>query len=235
MPLPGGNWGTCLFHFAKKVPDGIMEEKSEPAQKALYTLLIMTGLLIIAFVPVFGSYKTDLTNASEAERHAMEAYRMRWLLLALAIVVGGLLFANMRAQKSPEGWGAMKYPQLVLGMLAIFIYVGVEVAIGSNISELLKQAEFGSKQASEATPYVAMYWGSMMIGRWAGAVSAFNLSDKNKVLLQILVPFIAFAIIIGINSLAKYDMSPLYYYVICVAIQVLAFYLSKDKKRRGWK
>jgi len=49
-----------------------------------------------------------------------------------------------------------------------------------------------------------MYWGSMMIGRWAGAVSAFNLSDKNKVLLQILVPFIAFAIIIGINSLAKY-------------------------------
>lgn len=221
-----------LFHFAKKVPDGIMEEKSEPAQKALYTLLIMTGLLIIAFVPVFGSYKTDLTNASEAERHAMEAYRMRWLLLALAIVVGGLLFANMRAQKSPEGWGAMKYPQLVLGMLAIFIYVGVEVAIGSNISELLKQAEFGSKQASEATPYVAMYWGSMMIGRWAGAVSAFNLSDKNKVLLQILVPFIAFAIIIGINSLAKYDMSPLYYYVICVAIQVLAFYLSKDKPVR---
>jgi len=170
----------------------------------------------------------------------MEAYRMRWLLLALAIVVGGLLFANMRAQKSPEGWGAMKYPQwgamkypqLVLGMLAIFIYVGVEVAIGSNISELLKQAEFGSKQASEATPYVAMYWGSMMIGRWAGAVSAFNLSDKNKVLLQILVPFIAFAIIIGINSLAKYDMSPLYYYVICVAIQVLAFYLSKDKPVR---
>ena len=32
----------------------------------------------------------------------------------------------------------MKYPQLVLGMLAIFIYVGVEVTIGSNLGELLK-------------------------------------------------------------------------------------------------
>lgn len=223
---------AAMFHFAKKVPAGVMEEKSEKANKALYTLLIMTGLLILAFVPVFGSYKTDLTNASDAEKHAMEAYRMRWLLLALAVVVIGLLFANMRANKNPEGWGAMKYSQLVLGMLAIFVYVGVEVAIGSNISELLKQPEFGSKQASEATPYVAMYWGSMMIGRWAGAVSAFNFSDKKKVLLQIIVPFVAFGIIIGINSLAKYDMSPLYYYIVCVAIQVVAFYISKDKPVR---
>lgn len=223
---------AAMFNFAKKVPAGIMEEKSEKANKALYTLIIMTGLLIIVFVPVFGSYKTDLTNATEDARHAMEQYRMKWLLGALAIVVVGLLFANMSARKNAAGWGAMKYPQLVLGMLAIFVYVGVEVAIGSNISELLKQPEFGSLQASEATPYVAMYWGSMMIGRWAGAVSAFNISDKNKVLLQIIVPFIAFAIIIGLNMLAKYDMSPLYYYVICVAIQVVAFYVSKDKPVR---
>lgn len=223
---------AALFHFAKKVPAGVMEEKSEKANKALYTLLIMTGLLIIVFVPVFSSYKVDLTNATDDAKHAMEQYRMKWLLGALAIVVIGLLFANMSARKKPEGWGAMKYPQLVLGMLAIFVYVGVEVAIGSNISELLRQPEFGSLQASEATPYVAMYWGSMMIGRWAGAVSAFNLSDKNKVLLQIIVPFIAFAIIIGLNTLAKYDMTPLYYYVVCVAIQVVAFYVSKDKPVR---
>lgn len=223
---------AAMFHFAKKVPAGIMEEKSEKANKALYTLIIMTGLLIIVFVPVFGSYKTDLTNATEDARHAMEQYRMKWLLGAMAIVVIGLLFANMSARKNAEGWGAMKYPQLVLGMLAIFVYVGVEVAIGSNLSELLKQPEFGSLQASEATPYVAMYWGSMMIGRWAGAVSAFNISDKNKVLLQIIVPFVAFAIIIGLNMLAKYDMSPLYYYVICVAVQVIAFYISKDKPVR---
>lgn len=71
-----------------------------------------------------------------------------------------------------------------------------------------------------------------MIGRWAGAVSAFKLTDKTKVLLQIIVPLIAFGIIIGLNTVAQYDMRPLYYYVICVVIQIIAFYFSKDKPAR---
>ena len=124
---------AALFYFSKKVPSGILLEKTEKANKALYTLLIMTVLLIIMFVPVFNSYKTDLTNASDEEKHAMETYRMKWLLGALAVVVVGLLLSMASARKKSEGWGAMQYPQLVLGMLAIFVYVGVEVAIGSNL------------------------------------------------------------------------------------------------------
>ena len=223
---------AALFYFSKKVPAGIMEEKTEKAGKALYTLLIMTGLLIIMFAPVFNSYKTDLTNAGEAEVHAMNMYRMKWLLGALAVVVIGLIAANLSARKKTAGWGAMQYPQLVLGMLAIFVYVGVEVAIGSNLGELLKQQEFGNFQASEATPYIAMYWGSLMIGRWAGAISAFKLSKQTKNILVFIVPFVAFAIIIGINTVAKYDMKPLYYYAVCVLIQVLAFYACKEKPVR---
>lgn len=223
---------AALFYFSKKVPAGISLEKVESGTKALYTLLIMTGLLVMMFVPVFSSYKTDLTNASDAEKHALEAYRLKWLLGALAIVVVGLLVANMSAKKNATGWGAMKYPQLVLGMLAIFVYVGVEVSIGSNLSELLKQPEFGGLQSSEAAPYISMYWGSLMIGRWAGAVSAFKLTNSTKILLQIIVPLIAFGVIIGVNTVAKYDMKPLYYYVVCVLIQIAAFYISKDKPAR---
>jgi len=223
---------AALFNFAKKVPSGILEETTEKANKALYTLLIMTGLLVIMFVPVFNSYKTDLQQASETDILLMNAYRMKWLLGALAIVVIGLLNANISASKNSSGWGAMKYPQLVLGMLAIFVYVGVEVAIGSNMGELLKQKAFGGKQASEATPYIAMYWGSLMIGRWAGAVSAFNLSKQTKLLLQFIVPLLAFIIIIAVNTIAHYDMKPLYYYVVCVIIQIAAFYFSKDKPAR---
>jgi FHS family L-fucose permease-like MFS transporter len=220
---------AALFYFSKKVPSGVMLEKTEKANKALYTLIIMTGLLIVMFAPVFNSYKTDLTNATDAERHSMEAYRMRWLLGALAVVVIGLLAANMSAKKNADGWGAMKFPQLVLGMLALFVYVGVEVSIGSNLSELMKQPEFGGLQASEATPYVAMYWGSLMIGRWAGAISAFNLSKNTKLILQVIVPLVAFGIIIGVNTIAQYDMRPLYYYVVCVIIQIAAFFMSRDK------
>ena len=223
---------AALFFFAKKVPSGVLMEKTENANKALYTLLIMTGLLIIMFVPVFNSYKTDLTNASDAEKHAMNAYRMKWLLGALGIVVIGLLAANYRAKIKQAGWGAMQYPQLVLGMLAIFVYVGVEVAIGSNLSELMRQKSFGGFQSSEAAPYISMYWGSLMIGRWAGAVSAFNLSKNAKLLLQIIVPLIAFCIILGVNTIADYDMKPLYYYVVCVVVQIIAFYFSYNKPAR---
>lgn len=223
---------AALFYFSKKVPAGISLEKVESGQKALYTLLIMTGLLVIMFVPVFSSYKTDPATLSDAEKHALESYRLKWLLGALAIVVVGLLTANMTAKKKPTGWGAMQYPQLVLGMLAIFVYVGVEVAIGSNLSELLKQPDFGGFQSSEAAPYISMYWGSLMIGRWAGAVSAFKLSDNQKLLLQIIVPLIAFGIIIGVNTVAQYDMKPLYYYIVCVLIQIAAFYISKNKPAR---
>lgn len=223
---------AALFHFAKKVPSGIMEEETEKANKALYMLIIMTGFLIMMFAPVFSSYKTDLSNASSDAIKEMNAYRLKWLLGALGVVVFGLLFANLSASKKSEGWGAMKYPQLVLGMLAIFVYVGVEVAIGSNLGELLKLDSFGGKQASEATPYIAMYWGSLMIGRWAGAVSAFKLSSTNKLLLQIIVPLIAFGIILGVNTVAGYDMKPLYYYIFCVIIQIAAFYFSKDKPVR---
>ncbi|HEU4496457.1 MAG TPA: MFS transporter [Flavobacterium sp.] len=165
-------------------------------------------------------------------KHPLEKYRMYWLSGALAIIVGGLLFANRSAQKRSGGWGAMKYPQLVLGMLAIFTYVGVEVAIGSNLGELLKLPEFGSFQSSEIAPYISMYWGSLMIGRWAGAISVFNLSAGKRQLALLVVPLIAFTVIIVVNTIAQKDMAPLYYYVICVFLQIAVFFLSRNKPAR---
>ena len=223
---------AALFHFSKKVPSGILEEPTEKAAKALYSLLIMTGLLIICFVPVFNSYKTDMTTLSDIDKHAMESFRLKWLFGALAVVVFGLLISNMSAKKNANGWGAMQYPQLVLGMLAIFVYVGVEVSVGSNLGELLRHKDFGGFQASEATPYIAMYWGSLMVGRWAFAVSAFNLKKSTTLLLQIIVPLIAFLIILGVNMAFGYNMKPLYYYVVCVVIQIIAFYFAQNKPAR---
>ena len=162
----------------------------------------------------------------------LEQYRMNWLLGALAVVIGGILFSYASAQKKAEGWGAMQYPQLVLGMLAIFTYVGVEVAIGSNLGSLLNLKEFGSLQSSDIAPYVSMYWGSLMIGRWAGAISVFNLKGNRKTIALIIIPLIAFGLILGVNIISGKDMRPLYYYVFCVFVQIGAFFLSKDKPAR---
>lgn len=223
---------AALFYFSKKVPAGISTEKTESANKALYALLIMTGLLVIMFVPVFNSYKTDPATLSDTEMHALETYRMKWLLGALAIVVISLLVANLSAQKNANGWGAMKYPQLVLGMLGIFVYVGVEVTIVSNLSELLKQPSFGGYQSSQVAPFISMYWGSLMIGRWTGAISAFEFKKSTRQILMLIVPIVAFGIVLGVNAISQYDVKPLLYYILCVIVQMVAFFISKERPAR---
>ncbi len=263
---------AAVFFFSKRLPEGRSVEPMEKANKAMVTLIVMTGLLAMTFAPVFNSYKSkeaveivqleyeineiktelavslypnpspelDRINNTISEKetqilalkHPLEQKRMYWLSAALLVVIGGLLFANFRATKRPAGWGAMQYPQLVLGMLAIFTYVGVEVAIGSNLGELLRMPEFGSHASSEIAPYISMYWGSLMIGRWAGAISVFNLQGKRKSMALVIVPLIAFAVIVLVNTIAQKDMTPLYYYVFCVIIQIIAFFVSKDKPAR---
>lgn len=221
-----------LFYFSKKVPNGIANEPMEKANKALRTLVIMTLLLASCFLPIFRSYHIDEATLSVDQLSDLQSYRFRFLLLALFVVLGGVFFSYISAQKKSEGWGAMQYPQLVLGMLAIFTYVGVEVAIGSNLGELLKLDDFGKMSSSDIAPYISMYWGSLMIGRWAGAISAFNLKGNVKTLALIIIPLIAFGVILGVNILSGKDMKPLYYYVVCVLLQVGAFFLSKDKPAR---
>jgi len=244
-----------LFFFSKKVPAGINNEKMEPANKAKKTLIVITILLFVMFIPVFLSYKSDAALAIESLKeqlksltdpqaiaqvkdqiqglaHPLELKRMALLVGALLTVVFGLLFAYRKASKQPEGWGAMKYPQLVLGMLALFIYVGIEVAIGSNLGELLTLDSFGGLQSSEITPYVSLYWGGMMIGRWAGAISAFQFGTTAKKILLVIVPVVAFSIIIGVNSLAGFDMSHLLFFIICVGVQIFSFFISKEKPAR---
>ena len=252
---------AALFGFSKKVPAGINTEKTEKATKALTALIVITLLLMAMFIPVFSSYNSSEAKAIETLsaqiteaglsqdpatlqqveqwtqqrndlRQPLEQSRMYWLFGALGVVVLGLLFANASATKNPEGWGAMKYPQLVLGMLGIFVYVGVEVAIGSNLGELLKQKDFGGYQASQVAPFISMFWGSLMIGRWTGSINAFDFSDTRKQLLTFLVPLIAFGVILGVNTLAKYDIRPLLGYVVCVGLQISVFLLSKNKPAR---
>lgn len=227
----GGLFLLCamLFMFSKKVPAGISDETLEKASKAINTLLIITILLVVCFIPVFRSYIGVDNAISPNMQHDLEISRMRWLFLALAVVVVGLLGANKMAQKNHVGWGAMRYPQLVLGMLAIFVYVGVEVSIQSNLGELLKRDEFGGLQASAISPYISMYWGSLMIGRWTGAIPVFNPGKSLKTFLLVFVPVIAFGIIILVNTIAQKDMSPLYWYILCVFVQIIAFFISKDK------
>lgn len=248
---------AALFRMSKKVPDGKMESHIEHAHKALTTMMVITAVIFIIFPIVFASYnsadavkveemktamaaipETDTAaiataNAAIEELNApIEQNRMILLSLALISVAGILLFAKSRATKNPNGWGALQYPQLVLGMLAIFTYVGVEVSIQSNLGELLAQKAFGGYKASETAPFISIYWGSLMIGRWVGSVAVFSMSDARKKLMMIIVPIIAFGVIIGVNSIVGHDMRMFYAYIVCIAVQIAGFFLGKDKPAR---
>lgn len=217
---------ALVFHFSKRVPAGkINEEIGEKLsdKKAITTLLVITGLLIICFAPVFYSYTAVFGEDTELA----EQIRIYGWLAGLVVIIFGLLLAYFKGSKQKIGWGAMQYPQLTLGMLAIFIYVGVEVSIGSNLGELL--AKDHGMDASTIAPYISMYWGSLMIGRWTGAVAAFNLSQSFKTLLRFIVPFIAFGVVLGASYLFDYEIAPLKWYILCVLIQIIAFYFTQDK------
>lgn len=201
------------------------EDESDELREEQIATLIASNPALAETSKEIDSNKDEIKQLSKP----LEESRLYWLFGGLAAILIGIIASYLMGAKSPAGWGAMQYPQLSLGMLAIFVYVGAEVAIGSNLGELLKHKDFGGYESSEIAPFVAMFWGSLMIGRWVGSVNVFPLDDKKKMILKFIVPFIAFAIVLGATALAGYKVSVLKWYFICILIQVAAFFATKDK------
>lgn len=244
-----------LFKFSKKLPDAKADASIENETKATGLLTFVTVVLVAVISMIF------YQNTGEGVNHDSNT-GLYLLLTGIAVLSLSLLYANYSAQKSQEGWGALKYPQLTLGMIGIFAYVGVEVAIQSNLGEYLKHldfslfsksnpgisyAEFNDKLAdktvkgywSEMTPMlISLYWGSLMIGRWAGAVSVFNLSSAAKKMALILVPYVAFLVVLlaniigGISNDNRFPVESIYPilpYALVIAVQIFGFFLGQEK------
>ncbi|MBG9377891.1 MFS transporter [Panacibacter sp. DH6] len=207
---------AAFFALSKKLPDGKSDAKFEGSKKASGSLLLMTGLIIL--IIIIG----QLT----------EVGKLPLLLATLFIVVGILFYSNSSALKNNDGWGAMKYPQLIYGMLGIFLYVGVEVTIDNNFGALLKTPGYITQSGldeSEISGFISLYWGSLMIGRWTGAIGVFNLSGMGKKIATIVVPYIAFAVVLFVNNLYGNDINELLPYAVCIAIAIAAFFFGQEK------
>jgi FHS family L-fucose permease-like MFS transporter len=205
-----------IFAFAK-LPKTTSNEKLEKSPKALYALL----LIGIIFLPVlFADAVKDQIGISKSS-----------IVIGSLVLILIILFACMfLSSRNKEGWGAMAYPQLVLGMVAIFIYVGVEVTIDNNFGALLKLPEFGGYDESQISHLVSLYWGSLMIGRWTGAVSVFNFSKGTKRILGLVVPIVAFALILLVNYLKGDNVVEEFLpYLIPIAIAAFAFLFAEEK------
>lgn len=190
----------------------------------------LVGPMLVSFV-LFGVVSQNTpVDAVDINKIAI-LYALLIAVFIIAILI--LQFSKLPHVQSDgtfeAGAGALKFPQLRWGMLAIFTYVGVEVTIQSNMGELLRQEAFGRYDTSQIDRFISLYWGSLMIGRWTGAVSAFNLAKLVKRILTVVVPFVALGIIATANIIRGNEVDIFLPYVICVGILVIAFFMSQEK------
>lgn len=121
------------------------------------------------------------------------------------------------------------YPQLVFGMLAIFIYVGVEVSIQSNLPALMEQDNILGLTPKFTAHFISLYWGSLMIGRWMQSIGVFNIGNTLRYLLYLIVPAAAFGVILGFNYLIGMKISDFYDYWPFILLLIIAFVISRDR------
>ena len=227
---------AAVFYFSKSLPDGITIEPFESANKAMNLLIILTVIIFLCFGWVFYTYAESYNYTGSVED--LEYKRLAAIIASLIGVVGCIYYAYVKSSSNPKGWGALQYPQLALGMLAIFTYVGVEVTIQSNLGEVLKLVTdkvnnlnglgLPALGDTEIAKYISLYWGGLMIGRWTGAISVFNPTKGLKKVLLIIVPYIAFGVIVLVNY-GSYTMNEIIIFSVIVAIQIVGFFIAKDK------
>lgn len=191
-----------------------MEEHVENSSKAMRLLFIIAipTIVLLFFNNMFGEHE-----------------KVYLVIGSLVIILGSLFYALFAAQKNKAGWGAMQYPQLVMGMIAIFVYVGMEVTVQSNMGALLRQPEFGGLDEKYISQFISLYWGSLMVGRWTGALAVFDMKKSTKNLLMIVVPLVAFALILFVNHLRGNEIENMFVYVISIFILIGAFFYANER------
>jgi MFS transporter, FHS family, L-fucose permease len=181
----------ALFILAAGIT--ILQVSANPYVSALGTASTASSRLILSQAfnsfgttigPLFGGWlilgALQVGSDNTAEARSVQA---PYLFLGALFLVLAAVFARIKLpvlaiestpaspQHSADGKNAWAFPQLRFGVVAIFVYVGGEVAIGSFLINYLGDASIGGLAEAAAAPYVAYYWGGAMVGRFVGAVT----------------------------------------------------------------
>jgi len=168
------------------------------------TIAPKLGGLLILSVAVLGSAElAKLPAAQQAAYKLQQAHLVQGPYLVIALVLFALalivwLFhlpaiegADQHADDSQHTFfDALAHARVWFGMLAIFVYVGAEVSIGSFMINYISLPGIGDMPEARAAGFVSLYWGGAMIGRFAGSALLTRI-DARKLLC-------AFAIVAGL-------------------------------------
>lgn len=147
--------------------------------------------------PIFGAYLI-LDNAAVDVVAKSEVVQMPYVGLAITLALIAMVFAFVKLPKiedteaeKAEG-SVWRYKHLVLGAVAIFTYVGAEVAIGSALVMYFGNEGLHLFGEAKAANYVSLFWGGAMVGRFIGSgvmqkIPAYKVLAFNSIIVVVLV------------------------------------------------
>jgi len=137
------------------------------------------GLFILTAAPNMQEIRALAPGALQAFRvHEAATVKMPYVGLGIALVVLAIAIGSFKLPKIEHAQHQIgqkvqdsiwKHPNLIFGAIAIFVYVGAEVSIGSFLVNYFSQPEIGGLTEKVAASFVAFYWGGAMVGRFLGS------------------------------------------------------------------
>jgi MFS transporter, FHS family, L-fucose permease len=138
------------------------------------------GLLILSAAPLA---MEQLRQLSAQDLHVYRvqqaaSVKMPYAVIAVALVLLAILIGAFKLPKiatavdrsgEKANDSIWKHPNLVLGAIGIFTYVGAEVSVGSFLVNYFGLPEIAGFSAKTAAGFVSFYWGGSMVGRFLGA------------------------------------------------------------------
>ena len=137
------------------------------------------GLFILTAAPNMTQIRALAPDALQAFRvHEAATVKMPYIGLGLALVLLAIAIGSFKLPKIEHAQHKLgekvndsiwRHPNLIFGAIAIFVYVGAEVSIGSFLVNYFGQPEIGGLTEKVAASFVAFYWGGAMVGRFIGS------------------------------------------------------------------
>src|SRR6202050_3735076 len=138
------------------------------------------GLLILTAAPKsIEEIRAMAPDALHSYRlHEAATVKTPYIGLGIALVLLAIAIGSFKLPKIPHAQHQIgekvndsiwKHPNLIFGAIAIFVYVGAEVSIGSFLVNYFSQPDIGGLTEKVAASFVAFYWGGAMVGRFIGS------------------------------------------------------------------
>ena len=173
---------------------------------------------------------TDLGDPISAQGVQLPYLIFAFVFFLLMVLIGFSKLPRMENTEDIEpGIGALKYRHLVLGIIAIFMYVGGEVTIGSSLINYMGES-VGFPEMTKN--FLAFYWGGAMIGRFLGAISLSTMANEMKkfsyMVMVALISFFILYLIVDYESGFSLSFVSVLPFIIFMILNLLAFLVGKS-------